>query len=308
MKMKSLLSATLCIIFFLNMWSSVHAENNNVLHSNKQIESFINEADNILMNSSPQNMQCYDICIQKQQVHVDDLLTEINNLHIKVEDYLNSFQNNDIYNSPSLEELVEKLDKLDLKANSLKSKKYDIKTSVDVQGLASTSSSKNWRYGDILYYGVGSDNAAGEPSFTGHTAVLSTTDYYVIEASKTSNSGNKVHHWNRSNLWKGASGIKQYKVTNLFGKDASATQRKEAVNFGLKQKGDPYKLKTALWTNDYWYCSKLTMRQWYSAGYDLRGARGMHLSGYVLVIPLDIRIDANTRLVKDWGSTLPSKI
>ncbi|MFS1518664.1 hypothetical protein V1503_19700 [Bacillus sp. SCS-151] len=51
------------------------------------------------------------------------------------------------------------------------------------------------KYGDILYYGFGSDNAIGEKSNTGHTAVLSTTDYYVIEASKTANSGNKVHHW-----------------------------------------------------------------------------------------------------------------
>ncbi|MDX8362153.1 hypothetical protein [Cytobacillus sp. IB215316] len=101
-----------------------------------------------------------------------------------------------------------------------------------------------------MYYGFGSDNAIGEKSNTGHTAVLSTTDYYVIEASKTANSGNKVHHWNRSNLWDGASGIKQYKVTTKLGTNATTSELEAAVDYGLEHVGDDYRIKTDIWSED----------------------------------------------------------
>lgn len=162
-------------------------------------------------------------------------------------------------------------------------------------------SKKTWRYGDILMYGAGSKNAVGEKSFTGHTAVLSTTTNYVIEASKTKSSGNKVHHWNRTNLWKGASKIKQYKVTSKLGKNATTAKRKSAVAYGLKQKGEPYKLKTALTNESSWYCSKLTHKMWDKQGYDLRADI---LNFYVT--PSNIKNDLNTREVKNWGSKLPS--
>jgi hypothetical protein len=272
------------------------------------IEDKIQEIDNLLL-SSPDKVQCDDICTQAEiEKQKEAFLDQVNNIHVEVEEYFNSLD--ETVQSYEYEALAEKLDELDLEANIVQGEEED-SDSILMDGTEesnSLSATKYWRYGDILYYGIGSDSSAGEPSFTGHTAVLSTTDYYVIEASKTSRSGNKVHHWNRDKLWKGASGIKQYKVTTLLGRNATAAERKMAVTFGLNQKGEPYSLKTALWNNNYWYCSKLTMRQWHTAGYDLRGARGLHWSGYLLVIPFDIRIDANTRLVKNWGTSLPGKI
>ncbi len=59
--------------------------------------------------------------------------------------------------------------------------------------------SGGWREGDILIYKAGSNNALGETSLTGHTAVLSNRSNYVIEASKTEHNGAKVFHWNVSN-------------------------------------------------------------------------------------------------------------
>ena len=38
-----------------------------------------------------------------------------------------------------------------------------------------------------------------------------------------------LHHWSRTNLWKGASKIKQYKVTSKLGKNATTAKRKSAV-------------------------------------------------------------------------------
>ncbi|MEH7344241.1 YiiX/YebB-like N1pC/P60 family cysteine hydrolase [Bacillus sp. JJ1532] len=308
MKLKPILAILLSSILIMSPLKG-NAQSNEV---NKEvlsvIESKIQEIDSLLL-SSPDKVQCYEKCTQAEiEKQKETFLDQVNNIHVEIEEYFNSLDES--VQKYEFEELVEKLDELDLEANRVQGEE-EVSESVlteGTDGFNSLSATTYWRYGDILYYGIGSDNAAGEPSFTGHTAVLSTTDYYVIEASRTSSSGNKVFHWNRDKLWKGASGIKQYKVTTLFGTNATAAERKKAVTFGLNQRGEPYSLKTALWNNNYWYCSKLTMRQWYDAGYDLRGARGLHWSGFLLVIPFDIRIDANTRLIKDWGRSLPSKI
>lgn len=87
-----------------------------------------------------------------------------------------------------------------------------------------------------------------------------------------------------------------------------AAQRKKAVNFGKDQVGKSYGIKTTLITNNKWYYSKLTYRQWSNAGYDLKGPGGTLIGGYTLVIPLDIRLDANTRLIKNWKTSLPGKL
>ena len=187
---------------------------------------------------------------------------------------------------------------LDLKAESFFSEEDE-----EMQTTA-----KSWRYGDILYYAAGNKVGVGEKSYTGHTAVLHTVDYHVIEASKTVKNGAKVFVWNRSNLWKGASGIKQYRVTTKLGKSATAAQRKKAVEFGKKQEGEPYKLRTDIWSTDAWYCSKLTNAMWSHAGYDLRSSRAFKIDGLLAVIPADIVADANTRLKKKWGTALPGKI
>jgi hypothetical protein len=313
MKLKSLFAVILSITF---LFSPLIAGAQNYDFENSIIDSKIREINNLTFSLSLSQQQDFNTFYPdkaKKKEVVDQYLQEANNIHIEVEEFFNTIDSEDFYQSVKFEELINSLDRLDLEVSKVENQPiYDIggpgaMSTVTTSSTMSTTST-SWRYGDILYYGIGSNNALGEPSFTGHTAVLSTTDYFVIEAARTANNGAKVHHWNRSNLWRGASGIKQYKVTTKLGKNASTTERRTAVNFGLNQVGEPYKLKTTIFSSDAWYCSKLTMRQWYNAGYDLRGARGLHISGILLVIPYDIRIDANTRLNKDWGTSLPGKI
>ncbi|WP_210467862.1 YiiX/YebB-like N1pC/P60 family cysteine hydrolase [Sporosarcina sp. 6E9] len=223
----------------------------------------------------------------------NDLEDKANIIHEEVDEYVKSLSSEDIeMNLDLMEILIDNLDAVDEKVNA----EFEAEN-----GITATS----WRYGDILYYGIGNTNAVGEKSFTGHTAVLTTTNYYVVEASKTKKSGNKVFHWNRTNMWQGASGIKQYKVTSKLGKNATTTERRTAVTYGLNQVGKPYSMLTSIFASDKWYCSKLTMRMWYNAGYDLRGTRGMTIGGIIAVIPYDIIIDLNTRLHKTWGSSTP---
>ncbi len=95
-------------------------------------------------------------------------------------------------------------------------------------------------------------------------------------------------------LWDGASGIKQYQVTSTFGTPASYSEKQ-------------YAIKTTLFTDDDWYCSKLTFRQWLDAGYDLRGTMSVihPIYGILLVTPNDIALDVNTRIYEDWGKRLP---
>ncbi|WP_110114792.1 YiiX/YebB-like N1pC/P60 family cysteine hydrolase [Bacillus sp. CGMCC 1.16541] len=231
-----------------------------------------------------------------EQEEQDAFVNRVNQIHIDIEDYLTSMETDIFYELNQYRELSDKLGELDIKADPY------------LNGGEMQAMATSWRYGDILYYGSGSNNAIGEKSFTGHTAVLSTTDYYVIEASKTANNGAKVHHWNRSNLWKGASGIKQLKVTTKLGTNATTTERKKAVDFGKNQVGEPYKLKTSIWSTDAWYCSKLTNAQWDHAGYNLQSSRAFYIDGLLAVIPDDILMDANTRVLKTWGTTLPGKI
>lgn len=223
----------------------------------------------------------------------NDLADRANVIHEEVDEYVKSLSSQEVENNMDLLEiLIENLDAIDDQVNAKNESE---------NGITATS----WRYGDILYYGIGNSNAVGEKSFTGHTAVLSTTNYFVVEASKTNKSGNKVFHWNRTNMWQGASGIKQYKVTSKLGTNATAAERRAAVNYGLNQVGKPYSMLTTIFSNDKWYCSKLSMRMWYSAGYDLRGTRGLTIGGIIAVIPYDITIDLNTRLHKTWGSSTP---
>ncbi|MCR6109896.1 hypothetical protein HXA35_06020 [Bacillus sp. A301a_S52] len=223
-----------------------------------------------------------------------EFIDKVNDLHVEFEELLNSTDDPEYVNYNSYEELIDLLDELDLKA-------------AQYNGEISTLS-KRWRYGDILIYKSGSKNAIGEKSLTGHSAVLSTRDYYVIEASRTANNGAKVHHWNRNNLWKGASGIKQYKVTTKLGKNATASERRGAVEYGLAQVGKPYKLKTTLWNTNAYYCSKLTNQMWAKQGYDLRSSKAYSIGGIIMILPSDIAADANTRLVKKWGTSTPGKI
>ena len=194
-----------------------------------------------------------------------------------------------------MEYMIDKLDELDLKKRDFFQEK--VKTG-------------NWRAGDILIYQAGSDSAAGEASMTGHTAVLSNVENYVIEASKTGKNGAKVFHWDVSNLWKGASGIKQYEVTSLFGTPADNNKKQIAVNFGLEQVGKPYSFKSPIFMDNGWYCSKLTFRQWFKAGYELGGSLKIVVSPAfsLLVTPFDIAIDANTRAYYNWGRDLPKPL
>lgn len=218
----------------------------------------------------------------------DTLQTLVGELEIKADSYIVESDNNLISMNTKDKRRVE---------NSV------IQKNVEAQ-LAQTT---RWRIGDILYYGIGSKNAVQEKSFTGHTAVLTTTDFHVIEASQTTK-GNKVHSWNRTFLWDGATGIKQYKVTDKLGNEASWSEKSHAVGFGNKQYGKPYSIVTTLNDTSKWYCSKLTNAMWASQGYDLRSVPAYTIGGRLAVTPLQITADLNTRLVKNWGSTLPTKL
>lgn len=255
--------------------------------------------ENTIVNDLKQKIDTVDelllLSTKITQENKEELINGVNQIHIDVEDYLTSLETDIFYNLEEYNELNEKLAELDIKTVAYFN-----------NGIQTMSTS--WRFGDILYYGICNNNAVGEKSFTGHTAVLSTTDYFVIEASKTKNNGSKVHHWNRSNLWKGASGIKQLKVTTKLGKNATNTERKNAVIFGLKHVGDPYALKTSIWSTDKWYCSKLTNAQWDHVGYNLQSSRAFYIDGLLIVTPDDILSDANTRVIKNWGTALPGKI
>lgn len=290
MQLKILSSILLILVFLINpIPANAQSVNNVEQDIKKEIDSKIMEIDKLLASNS-KSVKLGSQSNNEQRKFAD----KVNNIHIDIENYLQTINSEKFYNYKQFEELIQKLDKLDLEANKTMTQ--------------AAVKKKIWRYGDILFYGIGNKNASREKSFTGHTAVLSTTPLFVIEASKTRRNGAKVHHWNRTNLWSGATGIKQYKVTSIFGKDASVKERKKAVNYGLAQKGEPYKLKTTIFSSNSWYCSKLTMRQWLSVGYDLRGARGLTMSGILLVIPNDIQIDANTRLYKNWGDKTPGLI
>lgn len=252
-------------------------DGSNQIDFNTFVESKVTEISNLISQSQSAN----------------DLVDKANVIHEEVDEYVKTLSSEEVERNMDLMEiLIENLDAIDEQVNAKNESE---------NGITATS----WRYGDILYYGVGNSNAVGEKSFTGHTAVLTTTNYYVVEASKSKNSGNKVFHWNRTNMWQGASGIKQYKVTSKLGTNATTTERRTAVTFGLNQVGKPYSMLTTIFSSDKWYCSKLSMRMWYNAGYDLRGTRGLTIGGILAVIPYDITIDLNTRLHKTWGSSTP---
>ncbi|APH06218.1 hypothetical protein [Bacillus weihaiensis] len=57
-----------------------------------------------------------------------------------------------------------------------------------------------------------------------------------------------------------------------------------------------------------WYCLKLTNAQWDSQGYNLQSARAFYIHGLLAIIPADILADANTRVLKEWGTSLPDKV
>lgn len=174
-----------------------------------------------------------------------------------------------------------------------------------------------WYYGDILYYPLGADLYAKKSgkvkkvgdSVFGHTAVLSMSRGVVIEATPYSGKA-KVFRHNVDNIWKYADGVQQYKVgkTSFFTfKRSTKKQRKKAVQFGEDQVGEPYALKTILWSDGYWYCSKLTYRQWKKGGTDLKGVASFLLpygADKTFIAPVQIAYDGNTRLVQNWKRSM----
>jgi len=223
----------------------------------------------------------------------------IANVHRNVEIYLDGVDKNNKINQEYMNKISDAVGDLDLqynKLNNLNSVNYSV-----------TAKSTSWRFGDILYYGALQNNANGEKSLTGHTAVLSTKSKYVIEAATTGGNGAKVFHWNVSNIWSNTTGIKQYKVASWLGKDASIEEREKAVKYGLNQVGEPYSLKTTLSNESNWYCSKLTYRMWKDGGYSLQPLSNYtKINGYLLILPVDIANDSNSWLYKKWGSELPT--
>lgn len=238
---------------------------------------------------------------QSTEENAQNLRTEIDN-YIDNENF--NFSEEDPIN---IENLVDSLDALD----------YYLPDESDDEAQFSTMSASNgylWRSGDILYYPMGAQlyNSKGKAgkSKMGHTAVLSNDEGYVIEANKFEGAA-LVFENPIQRTWNYADGIKQYKVTSKTGKSASGTDRSIAVKYGLRQVGKPYGLKTTLFSDNVWYCSKLTYRQWKHAGYDLQSgplvyASSLGIPGLVsgqILVPLSIALDMNTRHVKSWGRT-----
>ena len=223
----------------------------------------------------------------------------IANIHRNVEIYVDSIDKNNKTNQEYMIKISDAVDNLDEQYNKLNNLNY--------RNSSVTTKSLSWRFGDILYYGTMQNNANGEKSLTGHTAVLSTSARYVIEAATTGSNGAKVFHWHVVNLWSNTTGVKQYRVASWLGNDASVSKRTKAVNYGLKQIGEPYSLKTTLSNEDKWYCSKLTYRMWKEGGYSLQPLSNYtNIGGYLLILPVDIVNDSNTWLYKRWGSELPT--
>jgi len=179
-------------------------------------------------------------------------------------------------------------------------------------GVSAQGTNKTWRYGDILYYPMGADlhkklksgkyQKTGDSAF-GHTAVLSMKRGYVIEATPYKKKA-EVFHQEYNKIWSTTDGVIQYKVTSWLGKNKSKSQRKKAVEFGMKQIGEPYALRTFVQTSDHWYCSKLTYRQWKSAGVDLKSVTDFYIptgADKSFITPIEISIDANTRKVRGWS-------
>jgi hypothetical protein len=217
------------------------------------------------------------------------------NVHKNIEIYMETLDKKNKNNQQYIDKIIELKSSIDNQYNSLN---Y-AKTAVAKSGT--------WRYGDVLYYGPFCNNGNAEKSLTGHTAILSTTDKYVIEAATTSSNGAKVFHWSVDKLWKEASGVKQYKIASVLGKDASESERKAAVKYGLNQVGETYSLKTTLDNEDKWYCSKLTCKMWDTAGYNLRPLKNyLNIGGYLIITPNDIAVDANTWTYKNWDKTDPT--
>lgn len=179
-------------------------------------------------------------------------------------------------------------------------------------GFSAQGTNKTWRYGDILYYPMGADlhkklksggyKKTGDSAF-GHTAVLSMKRGYVIEATPYKKKAEVFHH-EYNKIWSTTDGVIQYKVTSWLGKNKSKSERKKAVEFGMKQIGEPYALKTFVQTSDHWYCSKLTYRQWKSAGVDLKSVTDFYIptgADKSFITPIEISIDGNTRKVRGWS-------
>ena len=186
-------------------------------------------------------------------------------------------------------------------------------------GTVSTQAKqKTWYYGDILYYPMGADlygkkngriQKVGDSAF-GHTAMLSMSRGIVIEATPYGGKA-KVFRHNVDNIWKYADDVDQLKVgyTKFFKfKRSSKKARKKAVQYGEDQVGEPYALKTVMWTEGHWYCSKLTTKQWAKGGRDIvSGFPNFFPPGVVrnsYVAPAQIRWDNNTRLVKEWTRSM----
>lgn len=259
---------------------SLSAEDNLAI---REIENTVKKIDGLLLEEVGTDVESKE-----------NFVNNVNNVHEVIDENVGRITSAELFGTPIFKKLSKKLGKLDIKADPYINGEI---------GVNATS----WRYGDILYYPAFATNGNGEKSLTGHTAVLSTTSNYVIEAAKTLN-GNKVLHWSVSKLWADASEVQQYKVTSKLGTNATTTERTDAVNYGLAQVGEPYNLYTTIWSTDEWYCSKLTNAQWDSVGYNLQSSNAYTLNGIVIIKPIDITLDLNTRLVKEWGTTLPTSI
>lgn len=289
------------IILTLLIFSLLFSTFSTFSHANSVLDKHLKEVEHLLYLSQNINAN-----------NKDYFINSVNKFHLELEKYhLKDITTED---DKKFNLLYAKLAEINNIADSYINNNTNTKNSVPLNlnyykpfssGDGSGHQSSRWRYGDILVYITGSTNANGEKSLTGHTAVLSTIPYYVIEASKTKSHGAKVFHWDRKYLWKGASGIRQLQVTSSDGKAASFNDRFKAVQYGLEQVGEPYRLRTPLSNTDEWYCSKLTYAQWKSVGYDISGIQKWRNNEFRLIIPDQILHDSNTRIIKYWDRELP---
>ncbi|GBU11104.1 hypothetical protein AwErysi_07200 [Erysipelotrichaceae bacterium] len=151
--------------------------------------------------------------------------------------------------------------------------------------------SSNWahRVGNVLYT---PESKSYNIVRHGHTAIISSKQNFVIEATTTATNGAKVFHWHYSNIWKKGNYKSVYELSPLFMEKG----RQWVVNYALRQQHKPYGITQKNWLNGMWiplaaesswYCSKLIYMSYrHGAGYDLqassRGVGEIHSSAYVV--------------------------
>lgn len=216
----------------------------------------------------------------KEQIKNDKNMTEDERQHFSLQgtDIVEEFLAND----PDLvadktSTIINSLNEIDSLLYDVANQKGNTAFGKESKGSASRAISVWSGKGDILI----SFRAKTGGFAHGHAGILSTTKDKVIEALPKPG----VVHQSASKYWSTVPDEQQYYVKNAPDKAYI-----NAVNYAMKQVGDPYKLKTTIGNESQWYCSKLVYKACKSAGYSIGGGEPK----LITVLPYDIAADYDT--------------